>query len=137
LKAPPPDAGSSILEMLVALAILAAATTMIVSTMTASRVSRADPVEQTNTLLVATRAKVILSGEPVVVRLHTDSVEIGKEHHAFSSPMEFEPLEHGSSGPPEITFVILPDGTRTGGNILLGFDGARRQLALISRGVGA
>ena len=130
------DSGSSLLEMLVALAILAGATTMIVSTMATSRTARTEPIEMVSALLDEARSEAILSGAPVAVTLRSNSIEIGADRHDLGSRLTISRAGEGSATLPELAFAVLPDGTRTGGDVTLAAGTVRRALPLISRGIG-
>ncbi len=131
------DSGSSILEVLAALTILAGATTMIVSGMSRGRPpAQADPVESTSNLVLAARSEAILSGKPVLVRLGTRAIDINGNQHTFSVPLEFVPAGERATPDSEAVFLILPDGTRTGGEISLASAQSRQMLPLVSRGTG-
>jgi hypothetical protein len=132
---PGADTGSSILEMLVALAILAVATTLLVTASSRPRQPASDPVTSTNALLLAARTEAILSGQSIIVRLSSDAVDIGDQHHSFSSPLR---IASGGADMEiaEVMFAVLADGTRTGGAVLLTSERLREPLALIPHGRG-
>jgi hypothetical protein len=106
---------------------------MIVSGMAPPRATETAPIDLVSKLLTAARSDIILSGTPMLVRLHKSAIEIGTEKHAFSSPIGILLAEAAAD---EVAFLILPDGTRTGGKVLLTAGQSRLILPLVSRGTG-
>jgi prepilin-type N-terminal cleavage/methylation domain-containing protein len=129
------DAGFSLLEVLVGLAILAGATTMIVGGIAPLRTFSPDPIDTIGDLLAAARSETLLSGTPILVRLRTSAIEIGGERHDFSAPIGIG-LADKRDPVSEVSFFVLPDGTRTGGRISLTSGQSRTALPLLSRGTG-
>jgi hypothetical protein len=132
---PGADTGSSILEMLVALAILAVAATLLVTASSRPRRPVSDPVTTANGLLLAARTEAILSGQSVIVRLRSDAMDVGDQTHGFPSALRIAP---GSADTEigEVVFAVLADGTRTGGTVLLSSERLREPMALIPHGAG-
>ena len=129
------DSGSTVLEILVALAILAGATTMIVAGMAPARTPVSDPIGAVSSLLTAARSEAILSGTPILVRLRESAIHFSGEQHDFRAPIGIVLAKEAGTAD-EVTFLVLPDGTLTGGDISLTTGQSRSTLPLVSRGAG-
>ena len=63
------------------------------------------------------------------------AINFGGEQHDFRAPIGIVLAEEAGTAD-EVTFLVLPDGTRTGGDISLTAGQSRSTLPLVSRGAG-